>query len=149
MRRDAGAPLWWCDLPLDERGPHESRDEAIDACKRHRLEVCKAAIEENGFARALSDSRFADTRRERDEAIRQANAAQIEADTHKARLHDTQRELNEALAEVERLRQRVAELEAAARWALGESGSFPPREDGQGAYWWRKELRRRAFGGGA
>ena len=43
-----------------------------------------------------------------------------------------------------RLKARVAELEAAVRWALGEEGDFPLRGDGQGAYWWRTELRRRA-----
>ena len=40
---------------------------------------------------------------------------------------------------------RVAELEAAIRWACGESDDgFQPREPGQGAYWWRTELRERA-----
>jgi hypothetical protein len=42
--------------------------------------------------------------------------------------------------------QRVRELEEAVLWALGEAGDFPPREEGQGAYWWRPELRKRAFG---
>ncbi len=48
-----------------------------------------------------------------------------------ARLHD------EARAEVGRLKDAV-------RWALGENGNFSPRERGQGAYWWRSSLRRRA-----
>ncbi len=40
---------------------------------------------------------------------------------------------------------RVEALEGAIRWALGEGDSnFKPREDGQGPYWWRKELRKRA-----
>jgi hypothetical protein len=39
---------------------------------------------------------------------------------------------------------RVRRLEAAIRWALGESGEFPMREPGQGQYWWRKGLRERA-----
>lgn len=34
--------------------------------------------------------------------------------------------------------------EAAIRWALGETDEFPYREGGQGPYWWRTELRRRA-----
>lgn len=29
-------------------------------------------------------------------------------------------------------------------WALGEAGEFPIRKRGEGVYWWRKELRRRA-----
>jgi hypothetical protein len=32
----------------------------------------------------------------------------------------------------------------AVRWALGEVGDFPVRQTGQGAYWWRIELRKRA-----
>jgi hypothetical protein len=39
---------------------------------------------------------------------------------------------------------RVCTLEAAVRWALGEGDDFPTREAGQGMYWWRTELRRRA-----
>lgn len=42
-----------------------------------------------------------------------------------------------ALKEIRRLRRAV-------KWALGENGDFPIRQDGQGAYWWRTELRRRA-----
>lgn len=40
---------------------------------------------------------------------------------------------------------RIRELESTIRWALGENGEFRQREEGEGAYWWRKELRRRAF----
>lgn len=36
---------------------------------------------------------------------------------------------------------RAARLEEAIRWALGEGEDFPQRESGQGAYWWRTELR--------
>jgi hypothetical protein len=39
---------------------------------------------------------------------------------------------------------RVQELEAAVRWALGEEGDFPHRLEGDPAYYWRPELRRRA-----
>lgn len=59
------------------------------------------------------------------------------------------------LAELERCRaanvydaeahRKVAELEAAVRWALGEGDEdFPFRQSGQGVYWWRTELRRRS-----
>lgn len=34
--------------------------------------------------------------------------------------------------------------EEAIRWALGEGEDFPFRKDGQSAYWWRTELRKRA-----
>lgn len=40
--------------------------------------------------------------------------------------------------------QREQMLEDAIRWALGEKGDFPARQEGEGAYWWRSELRRRA-----
>jgi hypothetical protein len=60
--------------------------------------------------------------------------------------------LTAAAQEIERLEQRAAELEqdaaryrAAILWALGGEGSdFRPRMEGEGAYWWRKELRKRA-----
>lgn len=39
---------------------------------------------------------------------------------------------------------RIARLEAALRWALGEGGDFPVRSGGDGMFWWRKELRVRA-----
>lgn len=39
---------------------------------------------------------------------------------------------------------RIVELETAIRWALGEDESgFRARRDGEGAYWWRTELRKR------
>jgi hypothetical protein len=41
-------------------------------------------------------------------------------------------------------KERVKQLEDAIRWALGEGDDFPPCEEGQGKYWWRTELRRRA-----
>jgi hypothetical protein len=39
-----------------------------------------------------------------------------------------------------------AQMKRAILWALGEGEDFPSREKGQGAYWWRSELRGRAFG---
>lgn len=50
------------------------------------------------------------------------------------------------------LRGRVRELEAAVLWALGENGEFseePPPLAGKyrRKYWWRTELRNRAFPG--
>lgn len=45
------------------------------------------------------------------------------------------------------LARRIAEgerLREAIEWALGECGDFPPRQEGEGAYWWRAELRKRA-----
>lgn len=49
---------------------------------------------------------------------------------------------------------RIASLESAVRWALGEEGEFPsPPEPIPGKlirrYYWRGELRERAFGGGS
>jgi hypothetical protein len=42
------------------------------------------------------------------------------------------------------LKGRIALLESAVAWALGENGEFRERREGEGAYWWRKELRERA-----
>jgi hypothetical protein len=40
---------------------------------------------------------------------------------------------------------RIRALEATIRWALGEGDEdFPFRQSGEGMYWWRTELRRRA-----
>jgi hypothetical protein len=35
-------------------------------------------------------------------------------------------------------------IERAIMWALGENGDFAQRKEGQGAYWWRAELRKRS-----
>lgn len=49
-------------------------------------------------------------------------------------------------ATIETLAARVATLEAAVRWALGEGDSdFHPRGENDPPYWWRRELRRRAL----
>lgn len=53
-------------------------------------------------------------------------------------------------ARIRELEKRVKQLEAAIRWALGEEGSFgaePPPLAGKyrRRFWWRTELRRRAF----
>lgn len=53
-------------------------------------------------------------------------------------------------AEVGSLRGRVRQLESAIRWALGEEGEFgeePPPLAGKyrRRFWWRTELRERAF----
>lgn len=45
---------------------------------------------------------------------------------------------------VRELIERIARLEGAIRWANGEVDEFPERKPGEGAYWWRKELTRRA-----
>lgn len=39
---------------------------------------------------------------------------------------------------------RIAELEAAIRWACGEVGEFPGVDPSKGRYYWRTELRQRA-----
>jgi hypothetical protein len=35
-------------------------------------------------------------------------------------------------------------LLSAIRWALGIDGDFPERQEGQGLFWWRRELLERA-----
>ena len=52
--------------------------------------------------------------------------------------------IREQKAEIERAEVAACRMQTAIRWALGEGDDFPAREDGQGAYWWRNELRERA-----
>ncbi len=51
---------------------------------------------------------------------------------------------SDTLANVKSAVRELRRLQMAVRWALGEVGDFPMRQNGQGAYWWRTELRRRA-----
>lgn len=55
------------------------------------------------------------------------------------RLHEAHETLDTLLAERDRLTEAIA-------WALGEGDEFPPRGQGEGAYWWRKDLRLLAYG---
>ena len=52
----------------------------------------------------------------------------------------------QSLRALDAIEQRVQELEAAVRWALGERGEFRVRASHEGAFYWRTELRERAFG---
>jgi hypothetical protein len=45
--------------------------------------------------------------------------------------------------EIEGLKRDNARLRGVFLWLLGLRGDFPARPEGAGAYWWRKELRRR------
>jgi hypothetical protein len=40
---------------------------------------------------------------------------------------------------------KIERLDEAVKWALGENGDFAQRPEGAGAYWWRTELRKRAY----
>ena len=55
---------------------------------------------------------------------------------------ETARAMLEAADEIKR-------LENAINWALGSHGFFPARPAGGPPYWWRPELRQRAYDGGA
>lgn len=52
--------------------------------------------------------------------------------------------LGKLLDENTALRERGDRLKEAILWALGRRDEFPPRQPGQGAYWWRRELGKRA-----
>lgn len=43
--------------------------------------------------------------------------------------------------EIDRLRAENERLREAIFWACGVNGTFRLREDGEGQFWWRKELR--------
>lgn len=60
------------------------------------------------------------------------------------RIEAMQRLREDAEADALRLHADKMRLHTAILWALGEWGDFPTREEGQGAYWWRKELRERS-----
>lgn len=48
------------------------------------------------------------------------------------------------IARAEAAEAREAKLREAIEWALWERDDFPQRQPGDGEYWWRTELRRRA-----
>ena len=52
---------------------------------------------------------------------------------------------NKADIELAAMLKKIKRLENAIKWALGEKGNFLQRKDKQGAYYWRTELRKRAF----
>jgi hypothetical protein len=54
------------------------------------------------------------------------------------------RDAEQALARLAALAERAEQYEEAIRWALGERGDWPPRLPLRVAFYWRKELRRRA-----
>lgn len=64
--------------------------------------------------------------------------AALEADVFKF-----QRAYEEADALLNGAIRKRDELAEAALWALGYVGDFPSRQEGQGAYWWRPEFRKR------
>ena len=51
----------------------------------------------------------------------------------------------EAMQVVVDLRVENARLREAIKWALGERGNFALRKPGRRVFWWRTELRQRAF----
>ena len=46
-------------------------------------------------------------------------------------------------AELAEARNLVERYKSAVSWALGSNGDFAARKEGEGAYWWRRELMRR------
>jgi len=58
------------------------------------------------------------------------------------RLETTIKNQNRRIAELEA---QLATLDLAVKWALGEEGNFGPRPKKVGTYWWRTELRKRAY----
>lgn len=75
-----------------------------------------------------------------------ARIAALEAEVGRARMQ-ADRDAHALAEEVERAcraEAEVARLRDAVLWACGVNGRFPARGDGQGVYYWRPALRRRA-----
>ena len=95
----------------------------------------------------MSDTVIAPDLRERHEQL----SKQLRGSKAQQRYAQFTHELIERVSKAEQenvaLRAKVAKLEAAISWALGEAGSdFRGRGEGEGAYWWRKQFRIRARG---
>ena len=72
------------------------------------------------------------------------NEAREELAALRARVEAAERDRESAAYRENELQLRVFELGRAINWALGCEGDFAARKDGQGAYYWRKELADRA-----
>ena len=95
----------------------------------------------------MSDRVIAPDLRERHEQL----SKQLRGSKAQQRYAQFTHELIERVSKAEQenvaLRAKVARLEAAISWALGEAGSdFRGRRENEGPYWWRKEFRIRARG---
>jgi hypothetical protein len=116
-------------------GEAAGRASEREACARTAEKICRSE------PRGVDDGWDADgAKRRRTERIAAAIRARKQDDIRNLKqLHD---DTFAALAQAEA---RVAALEGAIRWALGEEGEFPAVPDGRHSlYWWRKELRARA-----
>lgn len=69
------------------------------------------------------------------------------ADRLEAELAGASSAINQIQPVLIALEQERDALREAVHWALGERGDFPTRQEGQGAYWWRTELREKALKG--
>lgn len=79
------------------------------------------------------------------------DAMESQVDDHEERIRKLEAELAGERRSGERGREAYRKLAAenarlreAILWACGVRGEFPIRQDGQGAYYWRRELRMRA-----
>jgi hypothetical protein len=137
-----------------------------------KLAVCEKERDEEKEWHAFYLEQFqsAEARAEKAEAER--NEARATKDMHKARQEDeielrlkaeaerdTEHEaaiswhrcwdkacddIGKLKAESADLTLRLEQMRRAIEWALGERGEFSDRQPGQGAFWWRTELRKRS-----
>jgi hypothetical protein len=66
------------------------------------------------------------------------------SDFFRLKLNEKTSKLSNAEMELARLQALLDEYMDAITWALGANGDFRSRNDGEGSYWWRKELQERA-----
>lgn len=77
-------------------------------------------------------------------SMARADAAEAQVALLTQAIHEKNDAGAAAVRAIGELEATIALLTEAIRWALGEVDEFPERQDGQGPYWWRAELRRRA-----
>lgn len=96
----------------------------------------EVGVVEVNQAREALVSAYADVNALRDEVAR----LKVENTQLTEAIQQSNRSLSASIGET----RESMRLAAAIRWALGETDEFPLRQPGQGAFWWRTELRRRS-----
>jgi hypothetical protein len=109
------------------------------------IDIGAAVLAVEGAQQHFDDAAYDDDERaayweDRGRTARESARAELQS-----QLDAIRRLLASARARAQTLETEVAQMRGAILWACGEGADFPPRPEGAGAYWWRKELRARAL----